>query len=150
MLTTTKGHQMGDTNTTAITATLTTECDCQIYNEETGDFEPSNGTECFGCYDQNWDDFIENVYTPWLTAIGADDDTDILVTGTGMGWMRQSGWIVVTARDVHSAMTINGDWRIEYRFDGTALTAVRYSHDEPVGTGVFTFAVAPDEVADKW
>jgi hypothetical protein len=133
------------TETTLITATLTTDCHCELYDEETGEFVPSNGSECFGCYDTDWDDFIENLYTPWLAVIGADDDSDILVTGTGMGWQGRAGWIIVTARDLHSAMTINGDWRIEYRFDGTALTAVRYSHDEPTGTGVFTFTLAPDE-----
>lgn len=128
---------------TLTTVELGTDCTCEFYNEETGEFEPSDGTDCFGCYDTAWDDFIENIYNPWLSAIGADDDTDILVTGRGMGWQGRSGWIIVTARDLHSAMTINGDYRIVYRFDGTALTATRYSHDEPTGTGVFTFEVAP-------
>jgi hypothetical protein len=131
---------------TITTVTLTTDCTCEMYDDETGEFRPSDGTECFGCYDTDWDDFIENIYNPWLAVIGADDDTDILVTGAGMGWQRRSGWIIVTARDLHSALQINGDYRIEYRFDGTYLTAVRWSHDEPVGTGVFTFDIAP---ADK-
>jgi len=129
------------TETTLIKVTLTTDCHCEMYDEETGEFVPSDGTECFGCYDTDWDDFIENAYNPWLAVIGADDATRIRIDGTGMGWQRRAGWASVSARDIHSAMTINGDWRIEYRFDGTALTAVRYSHDEPTGTGVFTFTL---------
>lgn len=129
------------TETTLTTVTLTTDCECEIYDEETGEFRPSDGTECFGCYDTAWDDFIENAYTPWLAVIGADDATRIRIDGTGMGWMRSAGWASVSARDIHSAMTINGDYRIEYYFDGTTLTARRWSHDEPVGTGVFTFTL---------
>lgn len=129
------------TETTLTTVTLTTECECQFYNEDTGEFEPSDGTDCFGCYDTAWDDFIENAYTPWLNAIGADDSTVIRIDGSGMGWQRRAGWASVSARDIHSAMTINGEYRIEYYFDGTTLTARRWSHDEPVGTGTFTFTL---------
>jgi hypothetical protein len=130
------------TETTLITATLTTDCTCEAYNEETGEYEAGSYSDtCFGCYDTDWDDFIENIYNPWLSALGADDSTLIRIDGTGMGWQRRAGWASVSARDIHSAMTINGEWRIEYRFDGTALTAVRWSHDEPTGTGVFTFTL---------
>lgn len=129
------------TETTLTTVTLATECECEIYDEETGEFRPSDGTECFGCYDTAWDDFIENLYTPWLAVIGADDATRIRIDGTGMGWMRMSGWASVSARDIHSTMGLTGDYRIEYYFDGTTLTARRWSHDEPVGTGVFTFTL---------
>lgn len=139
MLTTTKGHKMSETTLT--TVTLTTDCHCDIYDEETGEFVPSDGTDCFGCYDTDWDDFIENIYEPWLAVIGADDSTTIRIDGTGLGWRRMSGWASVSARDIHSTLRIDGDYRIEYRFDGTDLTAVRWSHDEPVGTGVFTFAI---------
>lgn len=130
---------------TLTTVTLTTECECEIYDEETGEFRPSDGTECFGCYDTAWDDFRDNILAPWLDAIGADDDADILVEGTGMGWQGRAGWIVVTASDLHDALAINGEYRVDYALTGDTLTAVRYSHDEPTGTGTFRFSLAPSD-----
>lgn len=128
-------------DSTIITVTLTTECECEIYNEDTGEFVPSDGTECFGCYDSAWMDFTENIVTPWLKDIGGDDDSKIVVMGEGMTWQRRSGWTVIPAHSLHEALAIDGQYRVEYRFDGSTLTARRWSHDEPVGTGMFTFTL---------
>jgi len=119
---------------------LTTDCECEIYDEETGEFRPSDGTECFGCYDSAWNDFTEN-FARWLDSVGGTDENKIVIRGEGMGWERRAGWAIFPASEAHEALTINGEYRVDYSFDGSELTAVRYSHDEPTGTGRFLFSL---------
>ena len=125
-------------------AEITTDCVCETYNESNGDDWVPSAT-CYGCYDESLADLRDNLLIPFFSLIGANDNSNILVEGTGMGWQGRAGWIIVTARDLHDALAIDGEYRVEYRFDGTDLKARRYSHDEPTGTGVFTFALAPDD-----
>ena len=125
-------------------AEITTDCVCETYDESNGDDWVPSAT-CYGCFEESLDDLHDNLVSPWLKDVGADWDSELVVKGEGMGWQRRAGWIVVTARDLHDALAIDGEYRVEYRFDGTDLKARRYSHDEPTGTGVFTFALAPDD-----
>lgn len=124
-------------------AEITTECICETYNESNGNSVPSDS--CYGCWEESLSDLRDNLLIPFFSVIGADDNSNILVEGTGLGWQGRSGWIVVTANNLHSALAINGEYQVKYRFDGTELKARRWSHDEPTGTGVFTFALAPDD-----
>jgi hypothetical protein len=138
MLTTTKGHRMSETLQTTY-AEITSNCVCEIYNESNGESVPSE--DCYGCFEETLDDLHDNLVSPWLKEIGADWDSEIVVKGEGMGWRRRAGWTVVTARDIHDALAINGDYLVKYRLIEGKLEAIRYSHDEPTGTGVFTFAL---------
>jgi hypothetical protein len=72
----------------------------------------------------------------------------LYIEGTGMGWTRASGYIVVSSDKAVDALGLNGEYRIVLNV-GETLSAVRYSHDEPTGAS-FTFRSATDaEVEDS-
>jgi hypothetical protein len=123
------------------TVTLATnECECQYYNDEDELVQPDN---CMGlCYEDACDWFGENA----LEFIEANNLTDrdyLLIEGSGMGWTRASGYKLIKAEinTIRESLMLNGDFRIEFYFsdDKKTLTARRWSHDEPMGTGLFTY-----------
>jgi hypothetical protein len=125
------------------TWTLTNSCTCEYYDENE-ELQPS--LECYGCYDDDLE-VVKHELKLWAQAnnwTGMFEDTEIEVKGSGMGWTRVSGVAYCFADEpdqLIKLLTINGDYRIEFMFseDYKTLTARRYSHDEPIGTGLFTF-----------
>lgn len=130
--------------TTKLQASITSDCVCE--NEETN--EPLD--YCDGCYDWQKED-VEMVIAEWATAHGIDiDDTPIRIDGTKLTWQGLSGYRDTYPSDIVNSLALNGDFRLEFYLDeDNTLTARRWSHDEPVGTGLFTFTktepVAEDE-----
>jgi hypothetical protein len=127
------------TTTEKYTASVTTDCECTTENDETGEFGPSN--ECFGdCYEWQKENVFE-LLGMWQTLNDIDENDPILINGTGMGWMRREGYKWTTMLELHGALALDGgDFRIEWYWENGELTARRWSHDEPVGTGLFTFS----------
>ena len=124
-------------NETTMVASVSTDCQCQTFDEEAQDYVLS--TECFGdCYEWQKEDVFELLGT-WYLANGIEENDPILVKGSGMTWQRLDGHKWTNTMELDSALSINGDFRIEWYLNGTELTARRWSHDEPTGTGLFTF-----------
>jgi hypothetical protein len=48
------------------------------------------------------------------------------------------------------ALSINGDFRLVFTYEDGEMSAVRYSHDEPTGTGKFEFRLATDDELEAW
>jgi hypothetical protein len=112
--------------------TLDSDCTCV---SETGDY-----TECFGCwedslYDLNW--LVETVQADK----GWTDETEVNVEFKGVSWRRVSGDFVMefNAKDLLSKFSLNGDFKLVFTYTDGELALVRYSHDEPMGTGKITF-----------
>jgi hypothetical protein len=61
-----------------------------------------------------------------------------------MGWQHRSGEAIVSFDKVLNTLTINGDFNLRFKHEGTVLTATRSSHDEPTGAG-FSFTLIKDE-----
>ena len=122
------------------TASVTTDCECTTENDETGEYGPSN--ECFGdCYEWQKENVFE-VLGQWQKTNHIDEDDTILINGTGMGWAKQDGYKYTNILELDGALALDrGDFRIEWYLENGELTARRWSHDEPVGTGLFTFTV---------
>lgn len=124
--------------TTIQTVTVTTDCLCE--NED--------GTQqeyCYGdCYEWQKEDVFE-LLGQWQVINGVTEDDKILITGTGLGWQRLSGWKETDILELHGALSLDGDFRIEWYLEDATLTARRWSHDEPTGTGLFTFTVIKGE-----
>lgn len=120
------------------TVTVTTDCLCE--NED--------GTQqeyCYGdCYEWQKEDVFE-LLGQWQILNGVTEDDKILIQGTGLGWQRLSGWKETDILELHGALSLDGDFRIEWYLEDGVLTARRYSHDEPTGTGLFTFTVIKGE-----
>jgi hypothetical protein len=64
-----------------------------------------------------------------------------------MNWDKVSGEAVVSFDKVLDALKINGDFNLRFKQEGTVLTAIRSSHDEPTGAG-FSFTLIKDEDED--
>lgn len=120
---------------------LTTECSCELYDDD-DNLTPAN--DCFGCYNDALDDLGHNLNL-WLQANGYTDETIIRVQFSGVSWRRVGGYGDITVADIPEFLALNGDFRIVFELtaDNKTLTARRYSHDEPTGTGLITFTESP-------
>jgi hypothetical protein len=130
----------------AIIFELTTDCTCVVFDDDENQIEADT---CYGCYD----DALENLRCElehWQTVNGFDDATLIRLEASGLGWRRRAGYRDIRADEITGALTLNGDYRIHFSFtpDYKTLTARRYSHDEPTGTGEIVFAKSPLEACD--
>jgi hypothetical protein len=126
------------TTTEKYTASVTTDCLCE--NE---DGTPTS--ECFDCYEWQKDGVFELIGM-WQTLNNIDEDDTILINGTSMGWAKQDGYKYTNILELHGALALDGgDFKIEWYWEDGELTARRWSHDEPVGTGLFTFTVMKGE-----
>lgn len=117
---------------------LTTECTCEYYDDNE-ELVPSS--ECFGCYEDELDN-LQLCLNLWLDRHEVEFLT---VEASGLGWRNASGQTVITgtAKNVVDMLRINGDYRAEFYFSADdKLTARRWSHDEPTGTGLFIFTPA--------
>lgn len=122
---------------TTMVASVTTDCQCE--NE---DGTPSQ--ECFNCYEWQKDD-VFYLLGEWQKANDIDEDDTIRIDGTGIGWMSADGYKYTTMLELDGALSLDGDFRIEWLLKGNELTARRWSHDEPTGSALFTFKVLKNE-----
>ena len=108
------------------------------YDEETDSYLETEG--CDGiCYEDDKGN-LDYLIQEWADFHGYTDETIIKVVGSRMGWLSQNGYKNVAVKDVAQALFLNGDFTIRYELSNEhELTAQRWSHDEPMGTGIFTF-----------
>lgn len=118
-----------------LTVTLVSDCICT--NED-----GSLSNECFGCWEDSLCDFHDIVQT-WRERAGIDEEK-VFISGRGMGWQRLNGHAIADLDTLYKALTLKGDFRIELQLEGETLTAVRYSHDEPMGCS-FSFKPYTEE-----
>jgi hypothetical protein len=113
------------------TASLTSDCTCEVYDDETGESTPA--TECLGyCFDDMRED-VENLIQDWLDGPSFEGFT-VEVTYSGVNWNRLSGkggWEPESVKEVWQALTLDGDYTLRFKLlsDGI-LEVVRSSHDE--------------------
>lgn len=121
---------------------ISTNCSCEKENEVTGEFEPADN--CYGdCFEDSKEQ-LTYLINDWLEHNTFTDNTLIRIDGSGMGWRSQSGYTDVTLDKVAEALYLNGDFRIRYELsENFVLTAQRWSHDEPMGSAIFTFFKSP-------
>lgn len=130
---------------TLIEFEITSNCICYSGDDETG--EVSASVECFGCFDDEKENFKYEVLQPWLDANGWNEDTTIYVYSGNMLWNKVAGWTNIRASEVIDCLTLNGEFTLRYKLDGKDLTCVRSSHDE-LGA-LFTFSKAQDSDDDE-
>lgn len=116
-----------------ISATVSTDCSCEIYNEETDEYEEAE--DCLGdCYELQKDD-VFYVIGEWQRLNEIDEDDFILIKGRGIGWQNLEGTAKTNILDLDGVLAINGDFTISWTLDieTKQLRARRTSHDEPMG-----------------
>ena len=121
------------------TASVTTDCLCE--NEDGTPLETYCDGDCY--YWQKEDVFA--LLGMWKVRNGLEEDTTILISGEQMGWTRASGVKLTNFLELDGSLSLDGDFKIEWYLEETTLTARRWSHDEPTGTGLFTFTIIPTE-----
>jgi hypothetical protein len=133
-----------ETEIQTLTAELDSDCSCEDYDEDTDTSKPSES--CFGdCWTESKDDFTEHLLKPYLVVKGWEMDTPIKVASSRMTWQGIMGWAYTTPERLVDTLTLNGDFRLVFEFDGHDLTAIRYSHDEPMGTGKFVIELSDEQ-----
>ncbi len=122
-----------ETLDTIITSTLSSDCTCLNYNEETGEDEPME--YCYGdCWEMQKED-SKYVIGEWQKLNEIEEDDLIRINGTGIGWQSRSGYKDTDILKLHGALSFDGDFCITWTLDipNKKLTARRSSHDEPMG-----------------
>lgn len=114
-----------------LTAEVTTDCLCE--NE---DGTPQD--ECDNCYEWQKESVFE-LLGMWQLRNNIDESDPILIEVDKLGWRNAGAFKWTTMLELDGALALNGDFRIQWYLEGNDLTARRWSHDEPVGTGLFTF-----------
>ena len=121
--------------------TLNSDCQCEMEDED-GKLVPAD--YCDGdCWDIAYYDY-DLFFKEWLVA-HPDQLTEILeVDAEGVGWMRQAGsaFVRADAKELLDLFTLNGDFKLEFTFEGKDLTVRRWSHDEPMGSARFIVRVS--------
>ena len=138
-------HESEEEESEVVEYKLDTDCLCEVYEEETDTYKPSEN--CYGdCWQEQIDNFQHIILDQWLTAKGWDTDTPIRIVGKGMGWQRRSGYKNSTPEKMIEDLAFGSDFRLYFEFDGEDLTCRRTSHDEPTGSHFeFELAVDPEE-----
>jgi hypothetical protein len=126
----------------AVSVEVSSNCVCEDYDEETGEAVFSN--DCFGCYQDSLELLKSEVVEPWLEANDFYEDTAIRISGKAIGWRRLAGYKDTTPKELVEALSLNGDYTLNFTLTGNALTVMRYSHDEPTGAS-FTVDVSPEQ-----
>ena len=108
---------------------LSTECVCQVENED-GEFVES--PECFNCWDDELEMFVQDIYKPWIAANRMNEATCLTVHYGDMNWDRRAGGFSCQVKDLEELepLKLNGDFRLRIKLEGKSLTVVRSSHDE--------------------
>jgi hypothetical protein len=117
------------------TVSVTTDCLC-------GEGDTDTLTEyCSGeCYEWQKEDVFA-LLGEWQLLNNVDEDDIIRINASSVGWQGRSGYKDTDILELHGALSLNGDFKIEWYLENNELTARRWSHDEPVGTGIFTFDI---------
>jgi hypothetical protein len=121
-------------NSEIMSVSISTDCQCE-------DEDGTPQTECYGdCYEWQKDD-VFHLLGEWQLLNSIDESDPIFIQVDRLGWQNTSAYKWTTMLELDGALAINGDFRIEWTLDipSKTLTARRWSHDEPTGTGVFTF-----------
>jgi len=120
-------------NLDVMIAEVSTDCQCNYFDEELDTFMPME--YCEGdCYEWQKED-VMMVIGEWQLLNEIDEDDTIRINGTGIGWQGRSGYKDTDILELHGALALDGEFRITWTLDipTKKLTARRSSHDEPTG-----------------
>lgn len=123
------------------TLSISTDCTCEVLDD---DGEVISTNDCFGCWRDSKDDIITELEY-WLDRNKVEC---VEVEATRMLWNNVSAlaWLPNDAERMFNLLSLNGDYRLEFYWSSDdKLSARRWSHDEPTGTGLFTFTSVPPQ-----
>jgi hypothetical protein len=137
------------------TFTLTNDCVCTKFDEETGEEmvdengDPIPSDYCHECYEEELDVFNDFILDEWLARNNADRDSRIVVSTEAMNWNKVAGYASVSAKDLVDTLSINSSWILRFTLDEQLLTVVRSSHDELGSFFIVSFEPEETENSDR-
>ena len=138
---------------------LSSNCRCTVYDSETdsevlddnGNPEPSE--HCNGCWEDDLSNTEYDIIHPWQEANDIADQDYVVINANRVTWRNVDGYAMCKGdfKSILKTLTFDGDWTLKITLTADkTLTAQRWSHDEPMGTGIFTFRKATEEEVEDW
>jgi hypothetical protein len=138
---------------------LSSNCRCTVYDSETdSEVLDDNGNPvpseyCDGCWQDDQSNTEYDIIHPWQIANDIADQDYIVINANRVSWRNVDGYTLSKAdfKSILKTLTFDGDWTLKITYDSDkTMTAQRWSHDEPTGTGIFTFRKATEEEIEDW
>jgi hypothetical protein len=137
---------------------LSNNCRCTATDDDGNELKDENGytiaaNYCDGCWEDDLLNTKYEVVMPWLKANDIAEHDYIHISVNRATWQNVDGYGVgkATMESILKLLTFDGDWTLKLTYDGDkTLTAQRWSHDEPMGTGIFNFRLATEEEVEEW
>ena len=138
---------------------LSSNCRCTVYDSETDsevlddNGNPVPSEHCDGCWQDDQSNTEYDIIHPWQIANDIADQDYIVINANKLSWRNVDGYALSKGdfKSILKTLTFDGDWTLKITYDGDkTMTARRWSHDEPTGTGIFTFRKATEEEIEDW
>jgi hypothetical protein len=137
---------------------LSSSCRCTATDDDGNELKDENGYPvavdyCHGCWEDDLSNTEYDIIHPWQIANDLAEQDYVHISVDRATWRGVSGYGISKAdlQSILDIMTFSGDWTLKLTYDGDkTLTAQRWSHDEPTGTGIFTFRRATDAEVEDW
>lgn len=128
-------------------ATITTDCTCQAIDENGDYIENENGDPVLAetcddgeCWNFSVHDFTEAFLPMWTEKVGLDTTDLINVVSEATRWTHEPFKAITRVENILDILSFGNDYTLNFTLDGSSLTVVRYSHDEPTGA---SFTITP-------
>jgi hypothetical protein len=138
---------------------LSSNCRCTVYDSETdSEVLDDNGNPvpseyCDGCWQDDQSNTEYDIIHPWQEANDIADQDYVVINANRVSWRNVDGYALSKAdfKSILKTLTFDGDWKLKITLNADkTMTAQRWSHDEPTGTGIFTFRKATEEEIEDW
>lgn len=138
---------------------LSNTCRCIATDDDGNELKDENGYPvgvdyCYGCWQDDLGNIEFDIIEPWKKANGISNSDYVIISVERATWLNVSGHGICNGefKNIVNSVSLDGDdCTLKFTYDGDkTLTAQRWSHDEPTGTGIFTFRKATDDEVEDW
>jgi hypothetical protein len=137
---------------------LSSDCRCTQTDDDGNELKDENGYAipseyCDGCWQDDQSNTEYDIIHPWQIANDIADQDYVVISANRVSWRNVDGYALSKAdfKSILETLTFDGDWTLKITLNADkTMTAQRWSHDEPTGTGIFTFRKATEEEIEDW
>jgi len=137
---------------------LSSNCRCTKTDDDGNELKDENGYAipseyCDGCWQDDQSNTEYDIIQPWQEANDIFDQDYVVISANRVSWRNVDGYALSKAdfKSILKTLTFDGDWTLKITLNADkTMTAQRWSHDEPTGTGIFTFRKATEEEIEDW
>jgi hypothetical protein len=137
---------------------LSSNCRCTKTDDDGNELKDENGYTipseyCDGCWQDDQSNTEYDIIHPWQEANDIFDQDYVVISANRVSWRNVDGYALSKAdfKSILKTLTFDGDWTLKITLNADkTMTAQRWSHDEPTGTGIFTFRKATEEEIEDW